>query len=146
MTYKTYYYAEITIPGLDADIDIIGAQREFLEQHIETTNSKMSKIAKETIFNEVKPHNRNGDTQAITLEFLNKRSYDTYMTVIAEFRTWVAATHNVEYSHEVTLAYPHDLAVRMLDGAPTEGMSVLRYNDKAREYMIDTLPTERGFK
>ena len=104
MANKTFYYMEIRVPGVEGDV--IAAQRDYLDAHIIETDSKNSKIAKEMVFSRVTPHNKVGDTQAITIEFINTRNYETYKQVIAEFRAWVSANHNVEYVHEVY----HDFA------------------------------------
>ena len=133
---------EIKVPNFAAETSI-GAQRDLLDQHIAETNSKKSKIAKETVFLEVSAHNQVGDVQAITLEFANERNYDTYRAVVQEFRDWAIANHNVEYVMEKTSTTSYDAAI-ILTKADDEG--TVSYYDDIKKHMIDTLPKERGFK
>lgn len=141
MANKTFYYMEISIPN---STDIIGTQRSLLDMHIAATNSKNSKIAKEFIFADAKIHDTVDGTQAVTIEFMNSRTYDTYRVVIQEFRDWVTANHNVEYSYEKVSETSFSAASVIVDkiSPETEEMS---YYDKMHQYMMVTLPTERGF-
>ena len=139
---RVFYYMEIKVPNFAAETSI-GAQRDLLDQHIAETNSKKSKIAKETVFLEVSAHNQVGDVQAITLEFANERNYDTYRAVVQEFRDWAIANHNVEYVMEKTSTTSYDAAI-ILTKADDEG--TVSYYDDIKKHMIDTLPKERGFK
>ena len=140
---RVFYYMEIKVPNFAAETSI-GAQRDLLDQHIAETNSKKSKIAKETVFLEVSAHNQVGDVQAITLEFANERNYDTYRAVVQEFRDWAIANHNVEYVTEKTSITSYTaLATELLD--PTNG-STDTYYDNMKKHMVVDLPTSRGFK
>ena len=139
---RVFYYMEIKVPNFAAETSI-GAQRDLLDQHIAETNSKKSKIAKETVFLEITVHNQVDDAQAITLEFANERNYDTYRSVIQEFREWAIANHNVEYVMEKTSTTSYDAAI-ILTKADDEG--TVSYYDDIKKHMIDTLPKERGFK
>ena len=112
----------------------IGAQRALLEQHIAETNSKKSKIAKETVFLDVTVHNQVDDVQAITLEFANERNYDTYLSVVQEFRDWAIANHNVEYVMEKTSSI--DYAV----------INEKNYYANMSSWMYNNLPKQRGFR
>ena len=142
MSQRTFYYMEIKNPNFATETTI-GAQRALLEQHIAETNSKKSKIAKETVFLDVTVHNQVDDVQAITLEFANERNYDTYRAVVQEFRDWAIANHNVEYVMEKTSTTSYDAAI-ILTKADDEG--TVSYYDDIKKHMIDTLPKERGFK
>lgn len=139
---RVFYYMEIRVPNFAAETTI-GAQRALLDEHIAETNSKKSKIAKETVFLDITVHNQVDDAQAITLEFANERNYDTYRSVIQEFREWAIANHNVEYVMEKTSTTSYDAAV-ILTKADDEG--TISYYDDIKKHMIDTLPKERGFK
>ena len=136
---KTFYYMEISAPNAG---DIIGHQRMLLDQHISETDSKKSKVAKEFVFASTKIHDKVDDTQAVTLEFMNKRQYDTYRTAIAPFREWVSETYGVEYSFEKTSTTDIE-AARIL--VVDEDTTKLSYYDEMKEYMIETLPKARGF-
>ena len=136
---KTFYYMEISVPNAG---DIIGFMRLMLDQHIAETDAKYSKIAKEFVFSQVKVHNKVDDTQAITLEFMNKRQYDTYMTAIAPFREWVKENYGVEYSYEKISSTDMTAARGFVQN---DADAVLTYYDQMKEYMLETLPEARGF-
>ena len=142
MSNKLFYYMEITIPSYEGDN--IAKARELQELHIEETGSKKSKIAKETVFADISVHNKVEDTQAITLEFLNERNFDTYMSVVAEFREWASANHGVTWSYEKKSTTTYD-AVSILVEDTDDGVKTT-YGQAARKYMHETLPTERGYK
>lgn len=141
MANKTFYYMEISIPGAT---DVIGEQRALLDMHIAATNSKNSKIAKEFIFSDVKLHDTVDGTQAVTIEFMNSRTYETYRTVIQEFRDWVVANHNVTYVYEKISETTFGAAAVVVD-KEFEEIEEATYYDKMHKYMMVTLPTERGF-
>jgi hypothetical protein len=130
---------EITAPNTG---DVIGHQRYMLDQHIAETDSKKSKVAKEFVFAGTKIHNKVEDTQAVTLEFMNQRNYDTYMVAIADFREWVSANHGVEYSYEKVSSTDLEAARIVLIDDDTSKMS---YYDEMKTYMENTLPQIRGF-
>lgn len=130
---------EITVPNAG---DIIGHQGFMLDQHIAETASKHSKIAKEFVFSSVKVHNKVDDTQAVTLEFMNKRHYDTYMTAIGPFREWVKENHGAEYSYEKVSSTDMTAARGFVQN---DADAVLTYYDQMKEYMLETLPEARGF-
>lgn len=136
---KTFYYMEITVPNTG---DIIGHQRIMLDQHIAETNSKNSKVAKEFVFTNAKIHNKVDDTQAITIEFVNQRHFETYKTVIADFREWVTANHNVEYTYEKVSSTDLEAAKSFVANNETD---ILSYYDEMKRYMENTLPEVRGF-
>ena len=138
-TIKTFYYMEITAPNTG---DVLGHQRYMLDQHIAETGSKKSKVAKEFVFANAKIHNKVEDTQAITLEFMNKRNFDTYMVAIADFREWVSANHGVEYSYEKVSSTDIEAARSYVANDETD---VLTYYDEMKTYMEETLPQIRGF-
>lgn len=122
--------------------DVIGHQRYLLDQHIAETDSKKSKVAKEFVFANVKIHNKVDDTQAVTLEFMNQRNFDTYMVAIADFREWVSANHGVEYSYEKVSSTDIEAARTYVANNETD---VLSYYDEMKKYMETTLPQIRGF-
>ncbi len=122
--------------------DVIGHQRYMLDQHIAETDSKKSKVAKEFIFSNAKIHNKVEDTQAVTLEFMNKRQFDTYMVAIADFREWVSANHGVEYSYEKVSSTDISAARILVEDEDTTKLS---YYDEMKVYMEETLPVARGF-
>jgi hypothetical protein len=122
--------------------DVIGHQRNMLDQHIAETDSKKSKVAKEFIFANAKIHNKVEDTQAVTLEFMNQRQYDTYMVAVADFREWVSANHGVEYSYEKVSSTDIEAARSYVANNETD---VLSYYDEMKKYMETTLPQIRGF-
>jgi len=130
---------EITAPNTG---DVIGHQRYMLDQHIAETGSKKSKVAKEFVFANAKIHNKVEDTQAVTLEFMNQRNFDTYMVAIADFREWVSANHGVEYSYEKVSSTDLEAARIVLIDDDTSKMS---YYDEMKTYMENTLPQIRGF-
>ena len=135
---------EIKNPNLNDDNDVIGSMGQLVTAHIEETNSKKSKIAKETVFLDISAHNQVGDVQAVTLEFANQRNYDTYRAVIQEFRDWAIANHNVEYVMEKTSITSYAaLATELLD--TTNGSTDIYY-EGIKKYMVVDLPTSRGFK
>jgi len=134
---------EIRVPSIDGE-DVIGTQRALLDTHIAETDSKMSKIAREIVFSDIVVHNIVDGTQAITLEFMNERNYDTYMTVIADFRAWAVANHNVEYVFEKTSSASYSTA-NIVHDIDSESDGLLHYLDSIKKYMNITLPTERGF-
>jgi len=138
-TIKTFYYMEITAQNTG---DVIGHQRNMLDQHIAETDSKKSKVAKEFIFANAKIHNKVEDTQAVTLEFMNQRQYDTYMVAVADFREWVSANHGVEYSYEKVSSTDIEAARSYVANNETD---VLSYYDEMKKYMETTLPQIRGF-
>jgi len=138
-TIKTFYYMEITAQNTG---DVIGHQRNMLDQHIAETDSKKSKVAKEFIFANAKIHNKVEDTQAVTLEFMNQRQYDTYMVAVADFREWVSANHGVEYSYEKVSSTDIEAARSYVANNETD---VLSYYDEMKKYMETTLPEIRGF-
>jgi len=138
-TIKTFYYMEITAQNTG---DVIGHQRNMLDQHIAETDSKKSKVAKEFIFANAKIHNKVEDTQAVTLEFMNQRQYDTYMIAVADFREWVSANHGVEYSYEKVSSTDIEAARSYVANNETD---VLSYYDEMKKYMETTLPQIRGF-
>jgi hypothetical protein len=134
---------EIRVPNFETETTI-GAQRDLLDQHIAATNSKKSKVAKETVFLDITVHNQVDDVQAITLEFANERNYNTYLSVVQEFRDWAITNHNVEYVMEKTSITSYAaLATELLD--PTNG-STDTYYDNMKKHMVVDLPTSRGFK
>lgn len=132
---------EITIPNFEGDN--IARARELQELHIEQTGSKKSKIARETVFVETAIHNKVGDTQAITLEFLNERNFNTYMTANSDFREWATANHGITWSYEKVSSANFD-AVGITVEKSDEGK--VSYGQALRKYMTTTLPTERGYK
>jgi len=138
-TIKTFYYMEITAPNTG---DVIGHQRYMLDQHIAETDSKKSKVAKEFVFANVKIHNKVEDTQAVTLEFMNQRNFDTYMVAVADFRAWLSANHGVEYSYEKVSSTDIEAARSYVANNETD---VLSYYDEMKKYMETTLPQIRGF-
>ena len=138
-TIKTFYYMEITAQNAG---DVIGHQRYLLDQHIAETDSKKSKVAKEFVFANVKIHNKVDDTQAVTLEFMNQKNFDTYMVAIADFREWVSANHGVEYSYEKVSSTDIEAARTYVANNETD---VLSYYDEMKKYMETTLPQIRGF-
>lgn len=141
MSNKLFYYMEITIPSYEGDN--IAKARELLGLHIEETGSKKSKIAKETVFAEISAHNKVGDTQAITLEFLNERNFDTYISVVAEFREWASANHGITWSYEKKSSTVYDAVSKIVEDTDD---GKITYGQAARKYMHETLPTERGYK
>lgn len=131
---------EISAPNAG---DVIGHQRILLDQHISETDSKKSKVAKEFVFASTKIHDKVEDTQAVTLEFMNKRQYDTYKTAIAPFREWVSETYGVEYSFEKVSNTNIDAARANIGVDELDGN--VSYYDSMKEYMLETLPKARGF-
>ena len=136
---KTFYYMEISVPNAG---DIIGHQRLLLDLHITETDSKKSKVAKEFVFSNVKIHNKVEDTQAVTLEFMNQRNYETYMVAITPFREWAKETHGVEYSYEKVSSTSIEAAKSYVAINETD---ILSYYDEMKKYMELTLPEARGF-
>ena len=130
---------EISVPNAG---DIIGHQRLLLDLHITETDSKKSKVAKEFVFSNVKIHNKVEDTQAVTLEFMNQRNYETYMVAITPFREWAKETHGVEYSYEKVSSTSIEAAKSYVAINETD---ILSYYDEMKKYMELTLPEARGF-
>ena len=93
-------------------------------------------------FKNAKIHNKVEDTQAVTLEFMNQRQYDTYMVAVADFREWVSANHGVEYSSEKVSSTDIEAARSYVANNETD---VLSYYDEMKKYMETTLPQIRGF-
>jgi hypothetical protein len=135
---KTFYYFEVTAPNTG---DIVGHLRSMLEQHISETDSKKSKVVKEFVFSNTKIHNKVDDTQAVTLEFMNSRHYDTYRTAVAPFREWLEE-YDVTYSYE-KISSTDISAARIL--VEDEDTTKLSYYDEMKVYMEETLPGARGF-
>lgn len=137
---KTFYYLEIKITGSSGEI--LGQNLALRDQHIAETDNKYSKVAKDTVFSSVYVHETVGDTQAVTLEFSNSRQYDTYITASTPFREWAIANHNVEYVYEKTSTAAYGALAKNTsnteDGTRT-------YYDDMEDYMVRTLPRERGF-
>lgn len=142
MADKTQYYFEVRVPSA-AENKAVETMRHYMDLHIEETGSKMTKILKEFVFAHVEVHNQVGDTQAITLEFNNKRNYNTYLQVSADFRAWVNQNHGVEYVFEKESTYSYDSAD--IDYY-LEGTGKRTYHSRRYDYMNVELPTERGFK
>lgn len=136
---KTFYYFEVTAPNTG---DIIGHLTSMLAQHISETDSKNSKVAKEFVFSSAKIHNKVDDTQAVTLEFMNNRHYDTYRTAVAPFREWVTENYDVTYSFEKISSTDIKAARILVLDEDTEKLS---YYDEMKVYMEETLPEARGF-
>lgn len=141
MSNKLFYYMEITIPNYDGDN--VGRLRELLDLHIEQTDSKKSKIAKETVFEEVSIHNQVGDTQAVTLDFLNERNFNTYMIAVSDFREWASQNYGVTWSYEKKSTAVYNAVPKAVERTD-EG--TVTYGQALRKYMTTTLPTERGYK
>lgn len=138
MAQRIFYYMEIKNPNIGESNDVIGSMTTLLDAHIAETNSKKSRVMKETVFADATVFNTVGDMQAVTLEFLNERNYDTYIASTSEFRAWVAANHSVEYVTEKTSSTGYQAAQRMTGDESS-------YYTDMRTYMNVVLPTERGF-
>ena len=132
---------EITIPNYEGDN--VARARELQELHIEETSSKKTKIAKETVFVEVAIHNKVGDTQAVTFEFLNERNFNTYITANSDYREWATANHGITWSYEKTASANFDAVGQTVE---TSDEGTVSYGDSLRKYMTTTLPVERGYK
>lgn len=135
---------EIKNPNVNDGNDVIGSMGQLLTAHIEETNSKKSKVMKETVFADTTIHNKVDDTQAVTLEFLNERNYNSYKAVASEFRAWATATHNVEYVFEKVSSTSYAAMNIELLNATNGGRET--YYENIKKYMSVDFPIERGFK
>jgi hypothetical protein len=140
---KIFYYMEVKLPN-HTGTDIIGGMKNLLAEHIAATGSKKSMIAGETTFSSVVLHNVVGDVQAVTLEFINERNYDTYIQATSEFRTWVEANYNAEYVFEKVSATSY--SAMTAGKTDSENGGIETYYEGIKKYMIVDLPTSRGFK
>lgn len=142
MSHRIFYYMEIKLPNYTGT-DVIGSMKSLLSEHIDVTDSKKSKVANETVYTSTTIHGVVDDVQAVTLEFQNERTYNTYIQATSEFRDWAVSTHNAEYTFEkVTSASYNALSVEFTN---TEHGGKETYYENIKKYMTVNLPTQRGF-
>ena len=142
MSHRIFYYMEIKLPNYTGT-DVIGNMKSLLAEHIDVTDSKKSKVANETVYTSTALHGVVDDVQAVTLEFQNERTYNTYIQATSEFRDWVVSTHNAEYTFEKVTSASYDaLSVEFTN---TEHGGTETYYENIKKYMTVDLPTQRGF-
>jgi len=142
MSHRIFYYMEIKLPNYTGT-DVIGSMKSLLAEHIDVTDSKKSKVANETVYTSTTLHGVVDDVQAVTLEFQNERTYNTYIQATSEFRDWVVSTHNAEYTFEKVTSASYDaLSVEFTN---TEHGGTETYYENIKKYMTVDLPTQRGF-
>ena len=142
MSHRTFYYMEIKLPNYTGT-DVIGSMKSLLAEHIDVTDSKKSKVANETVHTSITIHGVVDDVQAVTLEFQNERTYNTYIQATSEFRDWVVSTHNAEYTFEKVTSASYDALSVELKNAENGGTET--YYENIKKYMTVDLPTQRGF-
>lgn len=142
---KAYYYFEFSIPASVREAhegnESLGIMKALLEAHIAETDSKHSKIVRDYVFGDVKHHSTESN-DAVSIEFINARHYEQYITVVEEFRTWATANHNVTFSNELHNKYPLDIENEEIENQEDV---FLPYGVEMKDYFFVKHPTARGF-
>ena len=132
-----YTFAESHVSESDTPIEVL---KSLLDDYIADTNNKNAKIVKEFVFESAKVFDWNDNKGAITLEFMNERTRQTYFTAREDFVAWLE-TQDITVSHSVSCDMPVEL---LYYSHNSNGYDDL-HAEKLKEYFTATLPAARGF-
>jgi|TARA_B100000035_G_scaffold315138_1_gene334066 hypothetical protein len=158
MATKTHYFQEVSIPdsvkNANADKDAVDILVGLLDQYIDSTNEKNAKSARDFIMDKKRGYAWSEDAPnkgAFGLTFMNSRHYKQYLTLIAGFRAWAKANHNIDFTYKIAKKVPYDgyTNPKLLNVPTPDSDSENSYNDTyenvGEKFIFEHTAKERGF-
>ena len=136
-TFIEYTFAEQYVSETEHPVAVL---KKLLNDYIAETNDKNSKIARDFVFDSVKPYTWSGNKGAFSIEFINERTRQTFFKARENFVAWLA-TKGIEVSHNISCDVPYEL----FGMKTTDNKFGPIHAEKLKEYFFETLPTDRGF-
>lgn len=141
---KAFYYGEYHIPKEVKDMMLehetgTAIVKALLKINIEETDSKLSKVLLETLFEDVGVYGWNDENYAYSVVLPNERAFEQWKKCLTPFREWLAAKYNISMAHEVEQLVPYEI---ILEDSDNSDNTILW---KARKYFFQDIPNDRGF-
>lgn len=132
-----YTFAESHISEVEAPIVVL---KNLLDNYIADTNNKGAKVVKDFVFDSATTFGWNGNKGAVSLEFINERTRQTFFKAREDFVAWLE-TQGVVVSHSASC----DMPIALLGFSHNPNGHEDLHAEKLKEYFKTTLPAERGF-
>lgn len=132
-----YTFAESHISEVETPIMVL---KNLLDNYIAETNNKGAKVVKDFVFDSATAFDWNGNKGAVSLEFINERTRQTFFKAREDFVVWLE-TQGIEVSHSASCDMPTELLNFSHNPNGYEDL----HGQSLKEYFKSTLPAERGF-